>query len=96
MDNRKNERTETTHEVILRMSDAVEDAPYALESAKVVDAKPASSCTGVRLAASCREDDPNLPGVRRAVSCVGIKLAASCMTDAGGLPRAEPASKNQK
>ncbi len=43
MDTRKNERTETTHEVILRMSDAVEDAPYALESAKVVDAKPASS-----------------------------------------------------
>ena len=87
MDTRKNERTETTHEVILRMSDAVEDAPYALESAKVVDAKLASSCTGVRLAASCGMDGGGLPGMR---------LAASCLTDDGALPRAEPASKNQK
>ena len=86
MDTRKNERTETTHEVILRMSDAVEDAPYALESAKVVDAKLASSCTGVRLAASCREDDVGLPGVR---------LAASCLPD-DPPPLPEPASKNQK
>ena len=51
MDTRKNERTETTHEAILRMSDAVEDAPYALESAKVVD---------VKLAASCMDDEPNM------------------------------------
>ena len=70
MDTRKNERTETTRGVILRMSNAVENAPYALESAKVVDVKLASSCTGVRLAASCLDDDPNLPGIRLAASCV--------------------------
>jgi len=60
MDSRNNERTETTRETILRMSDTVENAPYALESAQVVD---------VKLAASCGMDDPNLPSVERAASC---------------------------
>ena len=87
MDTRNNERTETTREVILRMSNAVEDAPYVLGSAKVID---------VKLAASCSDDDLNLARVKLAASCTTIKLAASCITDAGGLPRAEPASKNQK
>ena len=88
MDTRKNERTETTHEVILRLSDAVEDAPYALESAKVVDVKLASSCTGVRLAASCLDDDPNLPGIRLAASCV--------MDEPTTLTPVELPSKSQK
>ena len=59
MESRKNERTETTRGVILRMSNAVENAPYALESAKVLDVKLASSCI-----------DPTLPGIRLAASCV--------------------------
>ena len=64
----------TTDRAILRMSSAIKDAPYALDSVKMLDA---------RVAASCGEDDLNVPRLKVA-SCeptpMSPKEAASCGT----------------
>lgn len=54
MKNSKRNVVSSAQNVMLRIADAIEDAPYEFESARVID---------VKLAASCSEDfDPNVMG----------------------------------
>jgi len=67
MQTQKPQHKENTRQAILRMSDAVEDAPYAL-NAKVVDTRLTASCS-IQVAASCGGGVSPEPLVRATASC---------------------------
>jgi hypothetical protein len=67
-------KQDSTKQAILRMSSAVEDAPYELDSIALLNA---------RVTASCRGDNVNVGRLIDVASCgdPGIAHAASCGMD---------------
>ena len=63
---------DTTGRAILRMSSAIEDAPYALDSVELLNTELAASCRtdfDIAQAASGGSDDPNICHLEDVASC---------------------------